>query len=184
MRAELKDFETKMQKSVAAYETELAGVRAGRANPAILDKVVVEYYGTPTPINQVAQISLPDARTILIQPWDASLLKEAERAVLASDIGITPISDGKALRLSFPQPTEERRKELCRQVEKMGESAKVAIRNIRRDANDKCKDLKKTGELTEDTLKSAEKDVQDLTDKYSKQVDQITDGKTKEIMEI
>lgn len=125
MRAELKEFETKMTKSVAAYEKELATVRAGRANPAILDRVTVEYYGTPTPLNQVAQISLPDARTILVQPWDASLLKEAERAILGSDIGITPLNDGKALRLNFPQPTEERRRELCRQVEKMGESPKL-----------------------------------------------------------
>ncbi|MBS5734726.1 MAG: ribosome recycling factor [Clostridiales bacterium] len=184
MRAELKEFETKMTKSVAAYEKELATVRAGRANPAILDRVTVEYYGTPTPLNQVAQISLPDARTILVQPWDASLLKEAERAILGSDIGITPLNDGKALRLNFPQPTEERRRELCRQVEKMGESAKVAVRNVRREANNKCKELKKDGVLTEDTLKQAEKDVQDLTDKFTKQIDEITDHKKKEIMEI
>ena len=179
MRAELKEFETKMTKSVAAYEKELATVRAGRANPAILDRVTVEYYGTPTPLNQVAQISLPDARTILVQPWDASLLKEAERAILGSDIGITPLNDGKALRLNFPQPTEERRRELCRQVEKMGESAKVAVRNVRREANNKCKELKKRRRVDRRYVKAGREGR-----KFTKQIDEITDHKKKEIMEI
>ncbi len=179
-----KSYQEKMQKSLEAYEHEISTVRAGRANPAVLDKITVEYYGTPTAINQMAQISLPDARTIVIQPWDATTLKSIEKAIMASDLGIQPANDGKLIRLAFPQPTEERRRELSKQIAKMGEDAKVAIRNIRRDANDKIKEGKKASDLTEDDAKKAEKDVQDLTDKYIKLVDAATERKTKEIMEV
>ncbi len=180
----IKSYQEKMQKSLESYEHEISTVRAGRANPAVLDKITVEYYGTPTAINQMAQISLPDARTIVIQPWDATTLKSIEKSIMASDLGIQPANDGKVIRLAFPQPTEERRKELSKQIAKMGEDAKVAIRNIRRDANDKIKDGKKASDLTEDDAKKAEKDVQDLTDKYIKLVDAATERKTKEIMEV
>ncbi len=179
-----KMYEEKMQKTLDGYAHELSTVRAGRANPAVLDKILVDYYGVPTQINQMAQISLPDARTIVIQPWDATTLKTIEKAIMASDLGIQPINDGKMIRLGFPQPTEERRKELCRQVSKMGEDAKVAIRNIRRDANDKIKDAKKASEMTEDEVKKAEKDIQDLTDRFIKSVDATTQKKEKEVMEL
>lgn len=184
MKLDTKIYEEKMQKSIEAYKTELDSVRAGRANPNVLSRVSVEYYGTPTPIKDIAAISIPDARTIVIKPWDASTLKGIEKALLASDIGITPANDGKVIRLVFPQLTEERRKELKKQVSKLGEDAKVAIRNIRRDAMDKSKDMKKNSEMTEDEQKISDKNVQDLTDKYIKEIDVITASKEKEIMEI
>ena len=184
MKLETKEFEVKMQKSVSSFESELATVRAGRANPAILDKITVDYYGSPTPINGVGTISVPDARTIAISPWDMSLLKQIEKAILTSDIGIVPQNDGKTIRLNIPPLTEDRRKELAKQVQKMTEEAKVVIRNIRRDANDKAKDMKKKNEMTEDELKASEKSVQDLTDKYIKNLDAVGAAKEKEIMSI
>ena len=184
MKLNTKEFEEKMQKSVAGFEKELSTIRAGRANPAVLDKITVDYYGSPTQISSVAQVSVPDARTITITPWDKTMLKAIEKAIQASELGINPQNDGSMLRLSFPPLTEERRKELAKDISKKGEAAKVALRNIRRDANDKCKELKKAGTMTEDEQKSSEKDIQDLTDKYTKQLDKVTDAKTKEIMEI
>lgn len=184
MKLNLKDFERKMKKSIDAYLQLLVTVRAGRANPEILQRVTVDYYGVPTAINQMAEIRVTDARTLVIQPWDASTIKNIEKAILASDIGITPQSDGKTIRLLFPQPTEERRVELKKQVAKMGEEAKVAIRNIRREANDSAKGMKKTGDMSEDEMKASEKNIQDLTDKYIKEIDDITANKNKEIMEI
>ncbi len=184
MKLDTKDFELRMKKSIEAYKNELDTVRAGRANPNILSRIMVDYYGTPTPVNQIGTVSCPDARTIVIQPWDSSTLKAIEKAILTSDIGITPANDGKVIRLVFPQLTEDRRKELKKQVSKMGEDAKVAIRNIRRDAMDKAKDMKKNGDMTEDEQKASEKSVQDLTDKYIKEIDAITAAKEKEIMEI
>lgn len=179
-----KDFETKMQKTIDVLADDLATLRAGRANPAVLDKISVEYYGTMTPINQMAGISVPEPRTLVIQPWDASALKMIEKAILASDLGINPTNDGKVIRLIFPQLTEERRKELVKQVHKTGEESKVAIRNIRRDAMDKFKDMKKKSEITEDDLKGIEKDIQDMTDKRVKEVDGMIAKKEKELTEI
>ncbi len=184
MKLDCKEFEIRMQKSIASLQSQLSSVRAGRANPDILSRVTVDYYGTPSPINTVAGVSVSDARTLTITPWDASLLKGIEKAILASDVGITPLNDGKVIRLVFPQPTEERRRELTKQVSKLGEDAKVAVRNIRRDANDKTKELKKDGEMTEDEVKASDKSVQDLTDKYIKEIDSIVAAKEKEIMEI
>ena len=184
MKLDTKELELRMKKSIDAYNNELDTVRAGRANPNILSKVTVDYYGTATPINQIGTVSVPDARTIVIQPWDSSLLKGVEKAILASDIGITPANDGKVIRLVFPQLTEDRRKDLKKQVSKMGEEAKVAIRNIRRDGIDKAKDMKKNNLMTEDEQKSSEKSVQDLTDKFIKEIDAITAAKEKEIMSI
>jgi len=184
MKLDTKEFEAKMKKSIGSYEYELDGVRAGRANPNVLSRINVDYYGTPTPINQIGSVSVPDARTIVIQPWDTTTLKGIEKALLASDIGITPANDGKVIRLVFPQLTEDRRKELKKHVSKLGEDAKVAVRNIRRDAMDKCKDMKKNSEMTEDEQKASEKNIQDLTDKYIKEIDVITAAKEKEIMEI
>ena len=184
MKLDTKEFEIKMQKSIESYKYEIDSVRAGRANPNILSRINVDYYGTPTPVNQIGSVSSPDARTIVIQPWDTSTLKGIEKAILASDIGITPANDGKVIRLVFPQLTEDRRKELKKQVSKLGEDAKVAIRNIRRDAIDKAKDMKKNSEMTEDEQKASEKSVQDLTDKYIKEIDAITAAKEKEIMAI
>ena len=159
-------------------------MRAGRANPGVLDKVTVDYYGSPTPIRQIASISSPDARTLLIQPWDGSTLKLIEKAILTSELGINPQNDGRVIRLVFPQLTEERRKELAKQVRKYGEEAKVAVRNIRRDAMDKFKKEQKKGEITEDDLKDLEKDMQKLTDDYTKEVDKLTAAKEKELFEI
>ena len=184
MSFDTKDFETKMQKTLDSLKMNLNTVRAGKANPDVLSRVMVDYWGTPTPIAQMAAIQIPDPRTLVITPWDATALKNIEKAILASDVGITPQSDGKVIRLAFPQPTEERRKELTKQVAKMGEEAKVAIRNLRRDANDKVKDMKKNGELTEDDVKISDKKIQDLTDKYIKEVDAIGAEKNKEIMAI
>ncbi len=184
MKLDLKPFEEKMKKAISVYEENLSTIRAGRANPNALSKISVDYYGSPTPISGVAAISISDARTLVIQPWDASTVKDIERAILASDLGITPQSDGKTIRLIFPQPTEERRREMTKQIAKMGEEAKVAVRNLRRDANDKIKDMKKKSEMTEDEAKASEKSSQDLTDKYIKEIDRVTDAKNKEIMEI
>ena len=184
MKLDTKEFENKMKKSIDSYKFELGSVRAGRANASVLDRINVDYYGVPTPVNQIGTVSCPDARTIVIQPWDSSTLKGIEKALLASDLGITPANDGKVIRLVFPQLTEDRRKELKKQVSKMGEDAKVAIRNIRRDAMDKAKDMKKNSEMTEDEQKASEKSIQDLTDKYIKEVDVVTAAKEKEIMEI
>ena len=184
MKIDTKVFEEKMSKSIASLEYEFCSINAGRASASALDKVNVEYFGSSMPVNQIAGISVPDPRTLLITPWDASALKEIEKAILASDLGITPQNDGKAIRLAFPQPTEERRKELAKKVEKLGEDCKVAIRNVRRDANDKIKDMKKNGEMTEDEQKASEKLVQDLTDKYTKLADASVDTKKKELMSI
>ena len=184
MKLDCKAFEEKMQKSISSYEVQLADIRAGRANPGLLDKIEVDYYGSPTKINQMAEIKVTDARTIVITPWDGTTLKNMEKAILASDLGITPANDGKTLRITFPQFTEERRKELTKKVAKMGDDAKVAVRNIRRDANDAAKKAKKDGEMTEDELKASDKSVQDLTDKYIAKIDEITARKTKELMEI
>ena len=184
MKLDTKEFEVKMKKSIESYQKELDTVRAGRANPNVLSKVNVDYYGSPTPVNQIGTVTVADARTIVIQPWDSTTLKGIEKDILASDIGITPANDGKVIRLVFPQLTEDRRKDLKKQVSKLGEDAKVAIRNIRRDAMDKAKDMKKNSEMTEDELKISDKNVQELTDKYIKEIDAITATKEKEIMEI
>ena len=184
MKLNTKDFETKMQKTIANYEENLTTIRAGQANTAVISKVNFEYWGAPTLITSMADVRVADSKTITITPYDASTLKAMEKALLASDVGITPTNDGKVIRLVFPQPTEERRKELVKQIQKMGEDAKVAIRNIRRDANDLCKKLKKDGEMTEDEQKASEKSIQDLTDKYIKEVDSVTSKKESEIMKI
>ena len=179
-----KPFDGKMVKTIEVVKSDFAGVRAGRANAGVLDRIQVEYYGTPTPIQQVASISTPDPRTLAIQPWDGSLLKEIERAILCSDLGINPQNDGRVIRLSFPQLTEERRMELTRQVRKYGESGKVAIRNIRRDAIEHFKDLKKKSEITEDQYKDYEDEIQTITDKRCKEIDALTAEKEKELMAV
>ncbi len=178
------EFENKMKKTAEVLKTQLASVRAGRANAAVLDQISVDYYGVPTPIQQVASVSTPDPRSLMIQPWDASVLKGIEKAILASDLGINPQNDGRVIRLVFPQLTEERRKELAKQVKKYGEEAKVAVRNIRRDAIDKFKKQQKASEITEDDYKNVEKDIQKLTDDYIKQVESIAEKKEKELFEI
>ena len=179
-----KEYDAKMQKTIDVVMSDFASVRAGRANAAVLDRITVDYYGSPTPLNQVASISSPDPRSLAIQPWDASLLKAIEKAIQTSDLGINPQNDGRIIRLSFPQLTEERRKELTKQVKKYAEGGKVAVRNIRRDAMDKFKAMKKDGEITEDDLKDCEKQVQNATDKTCKDVDAVAAKKEKEIMEI
>lgn len=184
MKEVFRTAEDKMNKSVNALVNEYAAIRAGRANPAVLDKVTVDYYGVPTPVGQVAAVSVPEARTLLIQPWDKSTLKAIEKAILTSDIGLNPQNDGSVLRLIFPPLTEERRRELVKGVSKYSEEAKVAIRSIRRDALEKLKDMKKKSEITEDDLKDAEKKMQDMTDKYCKEIDDTAAAKEKEIMEI
>ena len=176
------NIEERMKKTISVYGENLSEIRAGRANPAILNKITVEYYGTATPINQVAGISVPEARLIVIQPWDGSVLKEIERAILASDIGITPNNDGKVIRLNFPELNEERRKELVKDIKKMGEEAKVAVRQVRRDGLDEFKKQQKDSLITEDDLKQAEDQVQKLTDKYIEEIDKLTNSKEKEIM--
>ena len=181
---DVKVYEDKMKKSIAVYEDELSTIRVGRANTSVLAKIMVDYYGTPTPISQMAEVKVPDPRTILINPWDSQTIKNIEKAINASDLGITPQNDGRALRLAFPQLTEEKRKELTKLVAKMGEDVKVAIRNIRREANEKTKELKKKSEITEDDVKDIDKKTQDLTDKYIKEIDKVTEKKNKEIMEI
>ncbi|MBE6763073.1 MAG: ribosome recycling factor [Ruminococcaceae bacterium] len=184
MKEVLAKAESKMQKSVQALLNEYATIRAGRANPSVLDRVSVEYYGVPTPINQVAAVSVPDPRTLLITPWDKSVLRDIERAIMTSDIGINPQNDGTVIRLTFPPLNEERRKELGKTIYKYAEEAKVAIRSIRRDGIEKLKEMKKNAEITEDDLKIAEKKMQDLTDKYCKEIDAEAAVKEKEIMEL
>ena len=178
------ELESKMNKTISVFEQNLSEVRAGRANPSILNKISVEYYGTPTPINQVAGISVPEARLIIIQPWDASILKEIEKAILASDIGINPNNDGKVIRLVFPELTEERRKDLVKDIKKMAEESKVAIRVIRREGIDKAKAMQKDGKMTEDELRGAEDSIQKITDKKIEEIDKILVSKEKEIMNI
>ena len=178
------EFDAKMQKTIEVVMGDFASVRAGRANAAVLDKITVDYYGTATPINQVAAISSPDPRSLMIQPWDASLLKAIEKAIQSSDLGINPQNDGRVIRLAFPQLTEERRKELTKQVKKYGENGKVAIRNIRRDAMDKVKAMEKKSEITEDDRKEFEKELQDLTEKRCKQIDELTAKKETELMAV
>ena len=179
--SDYQEFEGKMKKTCDALTAQLATIRAGRANAAVLEQIQVDYYGTPTPINQVASIGTPDPRSLVVQPWDASALKGIEKAILASDLGINPQNDGRMLRLVFPPLTEERRKELVKQTKKYGEESKIAIRNIRRDAIEKLKKQQKSSELTEDDYRVAEKDVQKLTDDYIKQIDAISDKKEKEL---
>ena len=177
-------FEEKMTKTISVFQESLAEIRAGRANPAILNKVMIDYYGTPTPINQVAGISVPEARLIVIQPWDASILKEIEKEILKADIGINPNNDGKVIRLIFPELNEERRKEIVRDIRKMAEETKVAIRSIRRDAIDEAKKLQKNSEISEDDLKVSEDKIQKLTDKYVEEIDKLLETKEKEVMSI
>lgn len=184
MSIELKEFKDKMGKSLDSLASEYTTIRAGRANPHVLDKIMVEYYGTPTNLQQVANISVSEARTIVIQPWEASLIKEIEKAILTSDFGLTPNNDGKVIRLTFPELTEDRRKELVKDVKKKGEGAKVAIRNIRRDANDMIKKQLKASEISEDEQKGAEDDIQKLTDEFIAKVDNMVDEKSKEIMTV
>ncbi len=184
MASDYEEFEQKMKKTTELLSANFDSVRAGRANPAVLDQIRVDYYGSPTPIQQIASVSSPDARSLVVQPWDASTLKTVERAILASDLGINPQNDGRVIRLVFPQLTEERRKELAKQVRRYAEDAKVAVRNIRRDAMDKYKAMKKKSEVTEDDFKTIEKDMQKLTDDYTKEIDRIADKKEKELFEI
>ena len=184
MSPETKVYDAKMQKTIEVVKANFASVRAGRANAGVLDRITVEYYGVPTPLNQVGTISSPDPRTLVIQPWDTTLLRAIEKAIQVSDLGINPQNDGRVIRLAFPQLTEERRKELIKQVKKYGEDAKVAVRNVRRDAVDYVKKAQKKGELTEDDQKKSEKDIQDLTDKFTKRIDEMCSVKEKELMEI
>ena len=180
----IKDIEGRMQKSVDNLKEEYVTIRAGRANPHILDRLRVDYYGTPTPIQQVANVSVPEARMIQIQPWEASLIKDIEKAILVSDLGLTPNNDGKTIRLVFPELTEDRRKELAKDIKKKGDNAKVAIRNIRRDANDAIKKENKAGELSDDEAKNSEDEIQKITDKYIAMIDSAIDDKTKEILTV
>lgn len=182
--AELKEFERKMDKTLEVLASDFGTIRAGRANAQVLDRITVEYYGVPTPLNQVGTISSPDPRTLVIQPWDTTLLRAIEKAIQVSDLGINPQNDGRVIRLAFPQLTEERRKELIKQVKKYGEDAKVAVRNVRRDANDQLKKLEKDKAISEDELKKATDDVQKLTDKYVAKVDEKCAAKEKEIMDL
>lgn len=184
MDARLNNFQEKMEKSLINLEEEYAGIRAGRANPHVLDKLRVDYYGTPSPIQTVANVSVPEARVIMIQPWEPSLVKEIEKAILCSDIGINPSNDGKIIRLVFPELTEERRKDLAKDVKKKGEDAKVAIRNIRRDAMDYLKKLGKGDDISEDEVKDLEDSVQKLTDSYVAKIDSAIDAKSKEILTV
>ena len=184
MKLDCKPYEAKMKKSIESYAYTLSTMRAGRASADVLSPIKFEYYGAPTPVSQMAEIKAADARTLIIQPWDGSTLKAIEKAILASDLGITPMNDGKVIRLTFPQLTEERRREMAKQIAKYGEEAKVAIRNLRRDANDATKEAKKKNEMTEDEVKASDKAVQDMTDRFIKEVDKMTEEKTKEIMEI
>jgi ribosome recycling factor len=184
MKATIEHAKEKMNKSLNALGNEFAAIRAGRANPAVLDKVMVDYYGSPTPVNQMAAVSVSEARILVIQPWDKSSLKLIEKAIQASDIGINPTNDGNVIRLAFPQLTEDRRKELCKDIKKLGEESKVAIRSIRRDTMEKLKAMKKNSEITEDDLKDGEKKVQDVTDKFCADVDKAVADKEKEIMTV
>ena len=184
MKTVLEHAENKMNKTIHVLQEEFAEIRAGRANPKVLDKITVDYYGAPTPINQLAAVSVSEARVLTIQPWDASTCSLIEKAIQKSDLGINPQSDGKTIRLIFPQLTEERRREIAKDIGKMSEQAKVAVRNCRREAIDKLKKMKKESEITEDDLKDAEKDMQNITDKFCKEIDTLADKKDKEIMEI
>lgn len=184
MKEVLDNTKERMGKCINALESELGTIRAGRANPTVLDKITVDYYGVPTPINQMASVSVAEARILVVQPYDASQLKPIEKAIQASDLGINPANDGRVLRITFPQLTEDRRKELCKQVSKICEDSKVAVRNVRRDGMDKIKAKKKANEITEDDVKEAEKDIQKLTDKFIEQIDKIGEVKNKEIMAI
>mgnify|MGYP002516275167 FL=1 len=184
MQELLKNTEEKMEKSIAALEREYKSIRAGRANASVLDRITVDYYGAPTPIQQMAAVSIPEARTLMIQPWDPSVLKDIEKAILTSEIGINPQNDGKVIRLNFPPLTEERRKDIVKEVRKKCEEAKVALRNQRRDALDKLKALKKASEITEDEESNGEKKIQNLTDKFCKECDELSVAKEKEIMEL
>ena len=181
---EFNEFEEKMDKTISVFEENLSEIRAGRANPAILNKITINYYGTPTPINQVAGISVPEARLIVIQPWDASILKEIEKEILKADIGINPNNDGKVIRLVFPELNEERRKEIVKDIRKLAEEAKISIRAIRRDGIDLGKVKQKNSEITEDELKNAENQIQKLTDKKIEEIDKILENKEKEVMSI
>ncbi len=184
MDSRIEQFEVKMEKSLDSLIEEFTAIRAGRANPRILDKLKVDYYGTPSGIQSVANVSVPEARVIMIQPWESSLIKEIEKAILVSDLGLTPSNDGKVIRLVFPELTEERRKELVKDVKKKAEAAKVAIRNIRRDANDAIKKLSKANEISEDEVKSLEDQVQKVTDKYVTEVDKAMEAKSKEVLTV
>ena len=184
MDARLNQYDEKMTKSVEALVSEYASIRAGRANPHILDKLKVDYYGTPTPFQQVANISVPEARMLQIQPWEASLIKEIEKAILNSDLGLVPNNDGKVVRITFPELTEDRRKELVKDIKKKAENAKVAVRNIRRDANDAFKKQSKANEISEDEAKQLEAEIQKLTDKYVAEIDDTMENKSKEIMTV
>ncbi len=184
MNEKIKPFEEKMGKSLDALREEFATIRAGRANPHLLDKLRVDYYGTPSPLQSVANISVPEARVIQIQPWESKMIKEIEKTILASDIGITPSNDGKVIRLVFPELTEDRRKDLTKDVKKKAENAKVAMRNIRRDANDAIKKLGKASEISEDEQKTIEDEIQKMTDKYIEMIDKETEAKAKEIMTV
>lgn len=184
MKGNYQEIQTKMDKSINVLKNEFAAIRAGRANPAVLNKITVDYYGAATPVPQIGSVSVPEPRTLMIQPWDVSILKELEKAILASDIGITPTNDGKVIRLSFPPLTEERRKEIVKGLSKTGEETKVAIRSIRRDALEGFKKQQKNSEITEDDLKNIEKDVQELTDNAIKEIDKIVKAKEAEILEI
>ena len=184
MQEVLTKAEGKMKKAIVHLEEEFASIRAGRANPAVLDKIMVNYFDTPTPINQLAAVAVPEARMLTIQPWDSSVLKMIEKAIQISDLGVNPQNDGRIIRLVFPQPTEERRKALVKDAGKLAEDAKIAVRSVRRDAIEKLKAMKKKSEITEDDLKDLEKDAQKLTDKYCKNADEVFEEKKKEIMEI
>lgn len=184
MKETLKHAEEKMQKSLESLQSNFGSIRAGRANPKVLDKITADYWGTPTPIQNMASITVAEGRTLVIQPFDKNSLKAIEKSIQASELGINPVNDGNVIRLTFPQPTEERRKELCKSVKKYGEEAKVAVRNVRRDTVDKFKAMKKSGELTEDDLKESEKKIQKITDKYCAEVDEAVAVKEKEIMSI
>ena len=184
MKPETKKAEEKMQKALAALNSNFNTIRAGRANPAVLDRITVEYYGTPPPLNQMAAISVPDPRTLMISPWDRSTLKSIEKAIQTSDLGINPNNDGSVIRLVFPPMTSERRSELAKEVHKMAEDGKIALRNIRRDAMDKLKAQKKNGEITEDDMKIAEKDIQKLTDDMCKEIDALVEKKEKELLAV
>ena len=184
MKEQMNIAKDKMEKTLKVLGSEFAAIRAGRANPAVLDRITVEYYGAQTPINQIAAVSVSEARVLVIQPWDKGALKAIEKAIQASDLGINPQNDGSVIRLTFPQLTEERRKEIVKEIKKLGEDSKVAVRSIRRDCMDKFKEMKKNSEITEDDLKKCEKDTQDLTDKYVKNIDTVAEAKKKEIMSI
>ena len=182
MRFETAEYEAKMKKSVESYSKSLSVLRVGRASPDVLSKITIDYYGSPTPINQVAEMKVADARTLIINSWDKSQLKAIEKAILASDLGLNPQNDGSCIRIIFPAMTEETRRAMAKQVAKMGEDAKIAIRNIRRDANDTTKAMKKNGEMTEDEAKASDKEIQDLTDKFIREVEAVTEAKNRDIM--